>query len=96
MTNFEKTELGLCLNITVHSQLGLHARPAAKLAQQLQKFNVNIQVHCGQNKADAKSVLDLLTLGAINGSELFFYANGQDASQCLAHIEAFFSTGLQG
>ncbi len=95
MINFEETENGLCLNVIIYAQLGLHARPAAKLAQELQKFDADIEVHCGQNKADAKSVLDLLTLGATNGSELFFYAKGQDAKLCLKHVVKFFSADFQ-
>ncbi len=91
---FEHTEQGLRLEITIHGSLGLHARPAAKLAKSLQSFNSEIYVHCGQNKADAKSVVDLLTLGAIDGSALFFYAQGDDAPICLEHIAEFFSTGL--
>ncbi len=94
MTDFEETENGLCLNITIYTPQGLHARPAAKLAQELQRFESSIEVHCGQNKADAKSVLDLLTLGATNGSELFFYAQGQDAKACLRHVTHFFSAEI--
>ncbi len=95
MTDFETTEHGLLLTITIRTPLGLHARPAAKLAQTLQSFNAEIQVHCKQNKADAKSVVDLLTLGAMDGSELLFYAKGQDASLCLEYVAEFFSAGLQ-
>ncbi len=93
-SSFEETDQGLRLGVTIHGNLGLHARPAAKLAEGLQGFSSAIYVHCGQNKADAKSVVDLLTLGAINGSELFFYAKGDDASTCLEHIADFFSTGM--
>ncbi len=94
-TLFENTEKGLRLSVKIHDQLGLHARPAAKLAHQLQSFNSNIYVFCGKNKADAKSMVDLLTLGAIDGSELFFYAIGDDAPICLERIADFFTTGLQ-
>ncbi len=91
---FEETDQGLRLEVTINGPLGLHARPAAKLAKELQSFSSHIYVYCGQNKADAKSVVDLLTLGAINGSELFFYAQGDDAPICLELIAEFFSTGL--
>ncbi len=91
---FEDTEHGLRLEVVIHSPLGLHARPAVKLVEILQPFNSDVYVHCGQNQADAKSVVDLLTLGAINGSELFFYAKGDDAPVCLEHIAEFFSTGF--
>ncbi len=92
---FENTEHGLRYGIKLHSPLGLHARPAARLAQEVQFFNVSIAVQCGKRKADAKSILDLLTLGAVSGSELFFYANGDDAEACLTRIAELFSTGFK-
>ncbi len=92
---FEHTKHGLCYGITVHAPLGLHARPAALLAQEAQIFRASLAVECGKKRADAKSILDLLTLGAVSGSELFFYANGEDAEACLTRIAELFSTGFK-
>ncbi len=89
---FEKTKHGLTFGVLVQSPLGLHARPAARLAQEVQDFNVDVAVKCGTNFADGKSILDLLTLGAVSGSELIFYAQGEDANACLARIEELFYT----
>ncbi len=92
---FEQTKYGLRYSIKVHAPLGLHARPAARLAQEAQFFQAAIAVQCGAKKADAKSILDLLTLGAVSGSELLFYANGDDAEACLTRIAELFSTGFK-
>ncbi len=92
---FEKTEQGLCYGVTVLSPLGLHARPAARIAEVAQDFRVTLMVECGKNKADAKSMLDMLTLGAVAGSELFFYAEGEDAQACLMQISELFFTGFK-
>ncbi len=86
----------LRLDVTVQPPLGLHATPAAKLASEVQYFNADIAVFCGENRANAKSMLDLLTLGAAPGTELFFYAKGEDASACLERIAELFSTGFKG
>ncbi len=92
-TRFENNEQGLSLCITITEPLGLHARPAARLVEELKDLNASFQVRCGDNQADAKSIVDLLTLGASSGSELFFYASGTDAPTGLARIAEFFSTG---
>ncbi len=92
---FEHTEHGLRYGIKLHSPLGLHARPAALLAQEVQVFKATIAVQCGKRKADARSILDLLTLGAVSGSELLFYANGDEAEACLTRIAELFSTGFK-
>ncbi len=91
-----ETDRGLCLQVLVHSPLGFHARPAARLAQEIEHFAADIKVHCEHNSADARSVLDMLTLGAVNGSELFFYAKGKDAHRCLTHIAELFFNEFKG
>ncbi len=92
---FEQTKHGLRFGITVLSPLGLHARPAARIAQEAQEFSADLAVECGKNRADAKSMLEMLTLGAVTGSELLFYAHGEDAEACLTRIAELFFTGFK-
>ncbi len=89
---FTRTEHGLTFDVMIHAPLGLHARPAARLAQEVQDFKVDVAVKCGTNLADGKSILDLLTLGAVAGSTLVFYAQGEDAKACLTRIAELFYT----
>ncbi len=90
--HIENTDKGLCLDVHVTWPLGLHARPAARIAKVIEDFSVDVFVLCGENSADGKSMLDLLTLGAVEGSQLFFYAKGDNAQPCLLHIAELFST----
>ncbi len=92
---FDQTEQGLRYGVTVLSPLGLHARPAARIAEAVQDFKATLFVECGKNRADAKSMLDMLTLGAVAGSELFFYAQGEDAEACLLCVAQLFFTGFK-
>jgi phosphocarrier protein len=55
---------------------GLHFRPAMVLSEHAQSYPCVIRVSCGERQADAKSILDLLTLAAVFGSELVFEAQG--------------------
>ncbi len=85
---------GLTRDVVVANQLGLHARPAAKLAQEAQKFTSAVHILCeGQNGSepvDAKSILDILTLAAAHGSRLTLKAMGLDAADALNHLEGLF------
>jgi phosphocarrier protein len=77
--------------VKVLNELGLHARPAAKLAQEAQKFAAMIKVSFGDREVDAKSILDILTLAAPCGSTLTLWAKGEDASEAITHLSQLFA-----
>lgn len=56
----------------VKNEHGLHARPATKLCDICKSYERNITIKYKKLKADGKSIVDILTLGAIKGSELEF------------------------
>lgn len=55
-------------DVLIVNELGLHARSAAKLAKVAQKATGNVWVTFGETVADAKQVIDLLTLAAGHGA----------------------------
>jgi len=69
--------------VCVRNELGLHARPAARLAQEAQKFASEILLESGDQSVDAKSILDLLTLAAPQGCALTLRARGTDAGKAV-------------
>jgi phosphotransferase system HPr (HPr) family protein len=64
--------------IVVQDPLGIHARPAAALAQALAPLKVRVQVRYGSRSADPRSVIQLLGLGAPAGSELLVELEGEE------------------
>lgn len=76
--------------VVVSNQLGLHARPAGKLAQEAQSFKADITILADDQEVDAKSILDILTLAAAQGSTLNLKAAGADAKQALDRLEELF------
>ena len=70
-------------DVRVRNELGLHARPAAKLAQTAQRFEADIVLAVNEQEVDAKSILDVLTLAAPGGSSLCIRASGVDARQAV-------------
>jgi phosphocarrier protein len=81
---------GFRLRVRVLNDQGLHARPAARLAQEAQKFACDIQVRHDGEAVDAKSILDILTMAAGHGCELELRASGEDAPDALRHLGALF------
>ena len=76
--------------IRVGNSLGLHARPAGKISQEAQRYAASITVHSGGMEADAKSLLDLLTLAAPQGTELRLRAQGADAAEAVSALSRMF------
>jgi phosphocarrier protein HPr len=73
---------------------GLHARPAELFARTALKFDSRIDVINKNERADAKSILHLLTLGATDGSELVIEADGSDAEQAVEALAKLIEGGF--
>lgn len=64
---------------TVQHADGLHARPAELVAREAMRHDSSIAIVRDAHRIDAKSILDVLTLGAEQGVELTVEAEGPDA-----------------
>lgn len=73
-------------DFTVNSELGLHARPAGRFAQQAARYACEISVGRGDEWVDARSVLSLLSLAAGPGVTLRLRAEGKDAEEAVATL----------
>jgi phosphotransferase system HPr (HPr) family protein len=76
--------------------LGLHLRPAARLVSLAQSFRSEIRVICKGTMADAKSIIDLVTLAAECGTTLDIVAHGPDAEGAVAALTDLIGAGLEG
>jgi len=61
---------GLSRHVIIVNELGLHARSAARIAMLAQNGKSNIWIIKDSTKADASSVIDLLTLACEKGSKI--------------------------
>jgi phosphotransferase system HPr (HPr) family protein len=76
------------ITTTIAHSVGLHARPAALFVQTAKRYASTITVHSGERKANAKSMVQVLTLAAKQGSQLTIQAEGDDADQALQALQA--------
>ena len=64
----------------------LHARPAGDLVRAAAQFPADICVFANGKRANAKSILEILALGALGGTELVIAASGDRAAEAADHL----------
>lgn len=80
---------GLARKMSIKLPKGLHSRPSARLAQLAQTFAANISLISENGEADAKSMLDILSLAIPFNAKVIVLAKGDDATRALDAISAF-------
>lgn len=77
-------------SVTVKSEHGLHIRPCSQLAQLSMKYQSRVRLGRDGKFVDAKSILELMTLGAPSGSVLDLEVDGADAAEAIENLAALF------
>ncbi len=66
----------------------LHARPAGRFVREATAFPCAIAVSANGRRANAKSILEVIGLGATGGTELELSASGECAAEAVEHLAA--------
>jgi phosphocarrier protein HPr len=74
--------------VALPAGVALHARPAATFVKTALRFRSRMTVSLDGKVADAKSILAVLSLGAVGGTELRLTAEGEDAPDALAALSS--------
>ena len=82
------------IEIVIQNRTGLHARPAKVLVNLAKKFKSDISLQHGEKRANAKSMVSVLTLGAVSGSGITVQANGVDEEVAITELETAILAGL--
>jgi len=69
--------------VVVKNKQGIHARPAEMFVRRAQQFQSKIEIVRDGYRVEAKSIMNLLTLGAAQGTELTLEAEGSDAQEAV-------------
>lgn len=80
--------------IVIQNPTGLHARPAKVFVNIAKGFQADIRLFHGEKKANAKSLISLLTLGVESGSTIRIEVNGEDEDAALAALAQAVESGL--
>ena len=74
--------------LTVRNRAGIHARPASLLVQTASKFKSKIQIKAKGKTVDAKSILMIMSMGLVRGTEITFCADGSDEAEAVSTLIA--------
>ena len=75
--------------VRLNNRFGLHMRPAAEVARIAGAYEAEITIVVEENRANARSVFELLILGAAHGQLLELWAEGHDADAALSELAGF-------
>ena len=74
------------VQVKILNPAGLHARPAALIVERAKVFESEVRIVKNGKAANAKSVMSLLSLGALTGDVVSVVASGLDADAVIQDI----------
>jgi phosphotransferase system HPr (HPr) family protein len=84
----------LSREVVIVNELGLHARSAAKIAALAQNSKAAVWVQKDAEKADASSIVDILTLACEKGSKITLIIEDKADRPILEDIVNLIETGF--
>ena len=90
-----KLENDLTREITVTNELGIHARPAAKIAELAARAESNVWLIKNGEKVDASSIIDILSLCSTKGTRLTLQVERPEDHVILKQIVDLFEQGFK-
>lgn len=80
--------------LKIRNKLGLHARAAAVFVRTSSKYLSDVKLIKDGYEVNGKSILGVLSLAAIKGSDLQVITKGSDAEKALRGIQELIESGF--
>ena len=81
-------------DVVINNELGLHARAAAQIAKLAQNSTATVWIKKGHEKADASSIVDILTLACEKGTSIRIIIEDSSDHKILNAIAALVESGF--
>ena len=95
MDDFDEGDFDMFVkDVVVQNQVGLHARPATFFIQKANEFKSSIWVEREERRVNAKSLLGVLSLGILGGSEIRIIADGSDEQLAVNSLVELVESGF--
>ena len=78
----------------VNNQVGLHARPATFFIQKANEYKSTIWVEKDERRVNSKSLLGVLSLGIVGGTEIHIIADGPDDKEAVEALVKMVESGF--
>lgn len=72
--------------LKILNKSGLHARPASLLVKMASKFKSDIIIENNNNRINAKSIVNIISMGLIKGDEFKLIINGPDEGEAMKDL----------
>ena len=69
------------------NETGIHARPASMFVKESSKFKSNIKILKEDKEYIAKSILSILSMGAVKGDTIKICAEGEDEKEAVEALK---------
>jgi phosphocarrier protein HPr len=76
--------------VVVTNRAGIHARPAALLVQTASQYASSIFLERNNERVNGKSIMGVITLGAVYNSEIKIIVDGEDEDKAIESLSALF------
>ena len=80
--------------VLVQNQVGLHARPATFFIQKANEFKSSIWVEKEERRVNAKSLLGVLSLGIVGGTNIRIIADGSAEEEAVSSLVELVKSGF--
>ena len=92
MNHLEGRRKPIRITYTCKAPTGIHARPAGQFAKTVGAYESSVTVVKGEEKADASSILSVLSLGLRKGDRFEVIIEGPDQDDAASAADAFLQT----
>lgn len=82
--------------ITLKNEEGLHARPATEIAKNASKYTCTVKLDVRGIEYNAKSVLNIMSAGIKNNTQIKIICDGVDENQALTEMLELFENLPRG
>jgi phosphocarrier protein HPr len=89
-----RSQPALSRKVTIVNELGLHARSAAKIAELANRSKASVWIQKGDEKADASSIVDILTLACEKGTKITIHIENKSDLSILEDITELVESGF--
>lgn len=81
-------------DVLVQNKVGLHARPATFFIQKANEFKSSIWIEREERRVNAKSLLGILSLGIVGGTDIKIIADGADEQAAVNALVDLVNSGF--
>lgn len=81
--------------LIVQNRAGIHARPASTIAKVSQRYSSEITLTSGTMTINAKSIMGIITLGAIYKTPITVTCDGCDENEAMDALQSLFENRFE-